>query len=196
MHSILAKLNGYIADPQYGEKSIFIVPSFEVLTENNRNFAEMSKSDLMLHVAVRDMFPFHEWCHAQRCTRYHQWYHAVNDYALDYRNKSCYWAYEPWYIMRSDVSRDERYQWNNSYIGRGLNKVERAFNLRHHCFHFIVLHDLFMVHSTSMHLVDVTISNEDKSKWNKFNLNLFLQQKKLYRQNVDSCAFPKSNDVK
>ena len=98
--------------------------------------------------------------------------------------------------MKSDISRDERYIWNNSYIGRGLNKVERAFNLRHHCFNFIVLHDLFMIHSTSMHLVDVTVSSEEKKKWNKFNLDLFLEQKKLYRRDENSCSYPESNNAK
>ena len=96
--------------------------------------------------------------------------------------------------MRSNTSRDARYQWNNSYIGRGLNKVERAFTLRHHCFNFVILHNLFMIHSTSMHLIDVTVSDEEKAKWNKYNLKLFEEQREHFFLDKDSCTHPKRVD--
>ena len=94
MGSILEKLNEYIADPKYGEKSVFIVPSFEVLSENRNVFNRLDKSDLLHLVQSEDISPFHVAIQAQRCTKYDKWYKAEEDYALDYQNKSCYWAYE------------------------------------------------------------------------------------------------------
>lgn len=92
--------------------------------------------------------------------------------------------------MRTEVSRDDRFRWNDSYIGRGLNKVERVFRLRHHCFNLVVLHNAFMIHSTSVHLAQ-SVSDEAMRERLETNLLLFKQQQRAYLNTMDSCTRPK-----
>ena len=45
-----------------------------------------------------------------------------------------------------------------------------------------------------MHLVDVTVSDEEKKEWNTYNLELFEQQREHYFLDNDSCTHLKVAD--
>lgn len=94
MASMLEALGRYVAEDAYGPNTIFIVPAFEVLTANRNVFNRLDKADVLLLVEAQDIAPFHDYCHAQRCTKYQRWYHEDTDYRLEYQNESCYWAFE------------------------------------------------------------------------------------------------------
>merc|ERR1711920_1205271 len=101
----------------------------------------------------------------------------------------CHYAYEPWYIMNANTSRMRRHQFGNDYIGRGLNKVERTFTLRHYCFDFIVMSNLFIIHgddvrSNKSHSND--INEREYAKWIGINEKMFKQQKEKYQEQIHS----------
>ena len=111
-------------------------------------------------------------------------------YEINYKllNDKCEWGYEPWYIINTNLSKSIKFKWDNNFIGRGYNKVERVYNLRHHCFKFIVLNHLFMIHKQSMHHKEKPIQKEI-NYWNVFNKQLFSKKRIKYFLDKNSCSF-------
>ena len=142
-----------INSPKYGLKTIFIVPAFEILvTEASQfSYSSLTKKQLTDLIFLEEIAPFHQGTRAQACNHYEVWYKAKKPYLLNFKRLYCHWAYEPWFIIHKNISSHLLYKWDDWYIGRGLNKVERVYNLRHFCFKFIVMNDLFIIHSTKLH---------------------------------------------
>eukprot|EP00485_Elphidium_margaritaceum_P001807 CAMPEP_0202695564 /NCGR_PEP_ID=MMETSP1385-20130828/9136_1 /ASSEMBLY_ACC=CAM_ASM_000861 /TAXON_ID=933848 /ORGANISM="Elphidium margaritaceum" /LENGTH=351 /DNA_ID=CAMNT_0049351619 /DNA_START=25 /DNA_END=1077 /DNA_ORIENTATION=+ len=128
MTALLRAMNAIVT--QYGVHVLFVVPAFEVIsqTANQSLFTHLSKQQLLGFVYLDDIAPFHADMNAQKCTAYDVWYDASQPYRLDY--SPCHYAYEPWYIMHRNMSVATQYQWDNAFVGRGLNKVERVYRLR------------------------------------------------------------------
>ena len=191
---LLSQINEYY---QHFKETIFIIPSFEIIINNTfsslLSYSNLNKSSLLnLVFNKKEIIPFHEKMLAQQCTNYNKWYILnLNKkyYKLNYSNYkiNCSLYYEPWYIINTKISK--KYPFNNNYIGRGLNKVERTFNLRHNCFNFIVLNNIFIIHSSSLHLIKKNPTNQDKIKWHRFNFNIFIQQKLNFYSTQNSCSY-------
>ena len=182
----------------YPKETIFIIPAFEILSINNQNhikYNELSKSELLTMVNNNEIAPFHASMMAQKCTDYNEWYQTTTNYELQYQNNNnCSWAYEPWYIIQTNLSKKAEYQWDNDYIGRGLNKVQRTFKLRHHCFQFTVMKDLFMIHTAKLHHTE-HFTQKDKENWHAFNKQMVDKQKKEYYNYPGSCSYPYESDT-
>eukprot|EP00485_Elphidium_margaritaceum_P016535 CAMPEP_0202728836 /NCGR_PEP_ID=MMETSP1385-20130828/185829_1 /ASSEMBLY_ACC=CAM_ASM_000861 /TAXON_ID=933848 /ORGANISM="Elphidium margaritaceum" /LENGTH=463 /DNA_ID=CAMNT_0049395089 /DNA_START=189 /DNA_END=1577 /DNA_ORIENTATION=+ len=194
---------------QTHQETIFIIPAFEVQSQQRItatdthddddadvhagdaapiDFNALDKDALLRLIESKTVAPFHASMQAQRCTDYERWYRSVASYVLDYtKHSECSWPYEPWYIIRSEVSRMPQYQWDNDFIGRGLNKVERTFTLRHYCFTFVVMHELFIIHPISLHHTK-HFTQKDKLNWHRFNLQLFEEKRNRYFSDPRSCT--------
>eukprot|EP01083_Nonionella_stella_P068434 181673_1 len=189
--SLIEGMNSMIKGTKYGMKTVFVVPAFEILneTEDLLHYAMMSKSQLTDSVYLENIAPFHEGMQAQKCSEYGLWYKATRPYVLNFDEIYCHWAYEPWFIIHKNISTSPLYRWDDRYLGRGLNKVERVYKLRHGCFNFVVMHNLFMIHAPdSIVIHHERVSNEEKKKWHKYNLELFRTTVREYREDPYSCA--------
>ena len=157
-------------------------------------FGHLRKSDLIAN--QHEIIPFHLMSapNAQACSDFGKWYGAEENYRVNY--SFCYWAYEPWYIMNTNLSRMRRHQFDNDYIGRGLNKVERTFTLRHYCFDFIVMSNYFIVHGhddkrnkSGSHSIGYNIKNErGYEKYVGINEQMFKKQMEHYREQKGTCS--------
>ena len=205
----LQALSDMTMNPAIGPKTIFVVPSFEVLREDfgdsdgngidgigtsgrdDNNVIDpgilyqgLTKQQLIQYKDKGEIAPFHESMQAQKCTSYNKWYERDEDelcYLLDYKKggmPNCSWHYEPWYIIKTDISRKKEHQWDMQFVGRGLNKVERTMTLRHYCFNIYVLNDLFIIHKPkALHwdgIIDhKKITSNDTERWHANNLKLW-----------------------
>eukprot|EP01084_Bolivina_argentea_P199210 340917_1 len=192
--SLIYGLNSMISENEFGIKTVFVVPAFEINSNNYSNnsfeysdyFNSLSKRQLIDLIYLEDISAFHDGMMAQKCTNYYKWYDIDKPYVI--KHKYCHYAYEPWFIIHRNVSRYSLYEWDNKYIGRGLNKVSRVFKLRHFCFNFIVMHNLFIIHAPdSMVLHHDIVTNQQKEKWHKYNLDLFNNQTNIYLKDKDTC---------
>eukprot|EP01083_Nonionella_stella_P022979 63504_1 len=187
----------------HADKSIFIVPSFEVLRENKDTYAQLQKHELVDLIHQNDIIPFHavaqydannvnktEWTesNAQGCTEYAKWYGADTNYKLDYEAWQCSLYYEPWYIMKSELSRDAQYQWNNAFVGRGYSKTSRVNVLRHYCFNFYVMKDLFMIHAADTKHVEY--NQTSNNYWTAQNRELLIKQRREEYKDRRTCLTP------
>ena len=215
VETTLKQLNHIISKPEIGNKTIFIIPSFEVIREDVDNidvstrYQSLNKQELVGFIKneyLQEIAPFHAWMQAQKCTNYPKWYtmdknefsYKIPYWHYNYQN-NCTWQYEPWYIINTEVSIMEEYQFDNQFVGRGLNKVERVFALRHFCFNFYVLNDLFIIHKPkSLHLDGIenhqNITSEDTEKWHENNKRLMDKKRKKYYRDPQSCSYNARTD--
>eukprot|EP01083_Nonionella_stella_P085612 237432_1 len=174
------------------DKTVFIVPPFE---ENNHtnitmDLSAMTKEQLLHYVSTEQVVPFgvkHSFFQNNFvCTGYEQWYNTSSSYVLNHCTSM---TYEPWYIMRTDVSRKKEYRWRVEYIGRGHNKVSRMVTLRHYCFDLMVMPDLFIIHSATPHQVKkyAKTTQRDSGGWQRKNAKRFKKDVARYKSNGHSC---------
>jgi len=155
-------------------KAVFVVPAFEM----NKTFATEKEVGSFTRDEIRqnrNIVQFHRnFDVGHYCTNYARWFGANSIYEVNISR--CALWYEPWVIIKTAVSRMEDNQWPQEMVGRGWNKVARLNMLRHNCFRFWVLPDVFMVHShdlshsaTRAHEVHASIDSNfvNKKVWNK-----------------------------
>lgn len=171
----------------YGEKSIFILPAFEILTENDEKYKSLTKSEVKEAVDSNDLLPFHfnHSINAQQCTGYNKWYETEQNYKLNHMQSDCSLFYEPWYIIKTNVSRNKLYEWNNKFVGRGYSKVSRVQNLRYHCFNFFVMSDLFIIHAAKT--FHVTFNETLRNQWTGKNRELLIRERRIMLKDRGSC---------
>lgn len=198
--NILLKLHDTVNSKEFGKNTIFIIPSFELVnTENMDKYQSLRKKELIDYIEnEEEIEPFHVKLRAQICTNYTKWYNIDNNnyfYKLEYNtlldiNIECNKYYEPWYIMNTRLSKSRKYQFNNSYIGRGSNKVDRVMTLRHYCFNFLVLNDLFIIHKiNALHGMKTDTTSKEKEEWYRYNRKLFLENVDIYEKDPNTCSF-------
>ena len=62
------------------------------------------------------------------------------------------------------------------------------YRLRHHCFNFIVMPDVFMVHAPdSLVSHHEEVDKAERNQWHSFNLELFYETAKGYGEDDGSC---------
>eukprot|EP01084_Bolivina_argentea_P176490 305406_1 len=169
----ISEMNSIINNNNYGYKSIFIIPSFEVLTVNKPDiYGHLNKSELINLIENKnEILPFHWDKNAQICTNYNLWYKINKNFELNYFTFNCSLFYEPWYIINSNLSK--KYEWDNKFIGRGYSKTSRVITLRHNCFNFIVMKDLFIIHAA--HEIHVKFNQTLRNKWTGKNRQLLIK---------------------
>lgn len=201
-------LNNYIEsisnELNINDNYIFIVPTFEIIHSLGNNdsinmYKSLDMKQLMDYVKDNKIDVFHAKLQGQKCTNYERWYNMDDGdkyYEIEYKilGKKCEWGYEPWYIMLTNVSRMDKYRWDSNFAGRGYNKVERAYTLRHYCFKFLVLNHVFMIHKQSLHRKEKP-DQKEVNYWNAFNKKLFNQKRISYYLQKDSCTFNYDTDT-
>ena len=128
----------------------------------------------------------------QQCTGYNDWYITKTNYKINYMKSNCSLFYEPWYIINTNISRQAQYKWDNRFIGRGYSKT-RVNTLRHHCFNFIVMKDLFVIHAAQT--IHVKLNQTLRNHWTGKNRELLIKQQRLQYKDKKSCLTP-TNSVK
>ena len=190
----------------YGENTIFIVPAFEILTENSDKYKDLNRTQL-IDMALNppdprqlDIMPFHfvpyngttkmelKPANPQRCTGYNDWYNTETNYRINYMKPNCSLFYEPWYIINTNLSRSDKYKWDNKFVGRGYSKTQRVNTLRHNCFNFIVMKDLFVIHASST--IHVKFNETLRNHWTGKNRELLIKQQRIQYKNKNSCLTP------
>ena len=212
-HSLNYNVNKFIKEINkysmvYGEKSIFIVPAFEILTENKPSYSSLNKSQLLEIIRNPpnpkqiDVMPFHYVPYMndngdkmglfesnfQQCTGYNDWYTTQTNYKINYLKHNCSLYYEPWYIINTNISRNIKYKWDDRFIGRGYSKTQRVNTLRHNCFNFIVMKDLFVIHAAQT--VHVKLNQTLRNHWTGKNRELLIKQRRLQYRDKNSCLTP------
>ena len=152
----LKQLSNIINTPEIGNKSIFIVPSFEVLrqdldaTKTMNRYQSLTKNQLINLTKTRnsEITPFRTGINAQKCINYEEWYTRNGSefsYSVRYENdRNCTWNY----IINTEILESFKYQWDNKFVATGLNEANRIFDLHHYSFNFHVLSDLFIIHKS------------------------------------------------
>ena len=167
------------------DKTVWIIPSFEFIKpyQNDNNYLMDKLMLKSLQFKKKILLPFHSdlWSPAQRCTRYRKWHRKNKDYSIDY----CHSWYEPWIIIKTKYIQNE-YKWDNSYVGRGANKVEHISRLANDCFKFRVIHDMFIIHLYS--------ESKKRGKMNKTKITKYQDRmsKKYIKQQKKLCKSPNS----
>ena len=82
---LLQELNNIISKPEIGVKTIFIVPSFEVLFDNLDEYQALNKKELINYVRIGEISPFHEKQSSQQCTQYSKGINISSDDAIYYK---------------------------------------------------------------------------------------------------------------
>lgn len=190
IHRNLDLMDNIVAE--HGENVVFIVPAFEVMTSNKVEYSSLSKPELMQFIESDDISPFHFDprtfslnTNPQRCTDYLKWYSSSSIYEIDPQDADCSLYFEPWYIMKSAVSRKGEYRWDNRFIGRGYSKVQRFNTLRHHCFKMFVLNDLFIIHAAEQ--IHVEFEHTLRNQWTGKNWEMLIKQRRIQYRERKSC---------
>lgn len=123
------------------DEKVFVIPAFEL--KKDINYPEDKPSLLKLyHEGV--IIPFHSDKKAHTQTNYTHWVEAAQPYAVEYDE----W-YEPYFIFRKSVlARIRSNEWfHEVFVDRGRNKLLLPCELSQAGFEFIVVPDLFIIHS-------------------------------------------------
>lgn len=101
IQSLIQDLNTMISAQHYGEKTVFVVPSFEIIMETADKFeySSLTKRQLTDLIFLEEIIPFHEGSHAQKCTQYQVWDKATSHYKIDFRRVKQYLFYH--YIFQN-----------------------------------------------------------------------------------------------
>eukprot|EP01083_Nonionella_stella_P178130 628385_1 len=191
IRSLLHTLNRLVAADKYGIKTVFVVPAFELIRidgDIDFSYNALTKRQLLDLIYLEELQPFHMHVrNAQQCTAYKTWYRVNSPFRFDFSKIACGYAYEPWFIIHRNISLQPEYKWNNTFIGRGLNKVERVLKLRHLCFTFIVMNDIFMIHALDIKHHSI-VDRKQFIEMHRFNAQMLNETLKGYLNEDTSCV--------
>ena len=89
---LIEGMESMIQSANYGYKTVFVVPAFEIIMETAERFeySSLTKKQLTDLIYLEEIAPFHEKMWAQKCTRYDIWYEAQRPYILNFKQvQSC-----------------------------------------------------------------------------------------------------------
>ena len=145
------------------EKRALVIPAFN--GEEGFTYPK-DKADLQEMLQEGSVRMFCVWCAHQTHgpTNYSVWEKTSFPYRVE-------WAFhfEPYVVVRSDVVR-----YDQRFVGYGWNKVSQLTEMKAQGYEFVVLPDVFIIHSPHQHSADREIWNRKNFKfcintiWKKF----------------------------
>jgi len=137
-----------------------VLPAFEALSTGPLNsIGNLKKNQLREHVRRGSIVPFgskggtrEEWLPAHSCTETMRWLETSHSYPI----RHCHPQYEPYVLLpRKAVPR-----FDESFAGRGFDKISFIYELFASGFQFWASPDSFVVHMPGPHQLDATSCNE------------------------------------
>ena len=140
-----------------------VLPAFEALPTGPHN-STLSLKKQQLREAVRrgNIVPFgskggtrEEWLPAHSCTQSLRWLETTSSYLI----RHCHPQYEPYVLLPRNVVP----RFDESFSGRGFDKISFIYELFARGFHFWASPDSFVVHLPGPHQLDAISCSETTS---------------------------------
>lgn len=138
----------------------FVLPAFEALSNGPHNSTiNLKKFQLRESIRLGSIVPFgskggtrEEWLPAHSCTETLRWLESSRSYPI----RHCHPQYEPYVMLPRNVVP----RFDESFAGRGFDKISFIYELFARGFDFWASPDVFVLHMPGPHQLEATSCND------------------------------------